>query len=162
MQSITFTPIELLQYGGWTALCLGITMLIYWFRSACKETAVPLSGMIAGWTGLFLVVVGCISFPVRYTMEGHIAHETALAELPVEWQNFCKGLEGIDSGLYPAAVSQFLDTKPPKLTPDNYATVIGEKLWCPGFADSLPHLRWLRYSPELKTMVDFSFVGGQE
>lgn len=141
MQSITFTPIELLQYGGWTALCLGVTMLVWW---AAKKV----SAQIAGWTGLVLVIVGCISFPVRYSIEGHIAHEAAFAELPVEWQAFCNGLDGLDSNLHSTAISQFVDTKPPKLTPDHYATVTA--------------MRNLRWSPKIKMMVDFSFVEGKE
>ena len=153
MQSITVTPIELLQVGGWTALCLGVTMLFYWWLKFLKtESPVP---KIADWTALVLVFVGGISFPVRYTIEGRIAHKAAFAELPVEWQDFCEGLDELISNLHFTAISEFVNTKPPKLTLDHYAAITKTKLWGHKVREAT---RNLRYSTELKTMVDFSFA----
>ena len=124
MREITIYPIEVLQGVQYCALIIGAISFLMAIILKAYEIKI-LANLI-----LICSVIGGGAAMVRYNLQCKQTHATVFAELPVEWVEFSKSLAGLKrSDLRYEAIKRFTRSNPPRLTTENYAALLGLKLW---------------------------------
>lgn len=166
--TVTTTPVELIQYGGYILGILGISISI-WYKRGAAPTSAPMKFLrsrwtisgIAGFLGTLFLVAGIVAHCAKYEARGQIAQKMAVAELPSEWQTFYEGLNKLtDSGLQAKALRRFVESKPPRLTIDNYKALSGARRGF--FSNRTKAQHFLRGSSYVREMIIFDFAEGKQ
>ena len=160
MNSVTVNLVDLLALVGYVGLPLSVLSLCLWLFPL-ETYPTSRRRKLSGGLGLFLLIVGSFSFPIKYSLQGHYAHGAAFAELPVEWQEFYEELNKIDSALHPEAIKRFAGSEPPRLTVENHGALVGSNLWHDDM-NVTAAMRSLKYSSKMNNMVILDFAEGKQ
>ena len=127
MTPITLNPEQILCYGGLTVLGIGVLMLIgffYWLKGDVANRRGSTWLKVLGWSGLVVVVLGGIVAFHGFAVVSNRIWAEKIATLPIEWQEFHAELGNLDASLMREAIERFAKTRPPMITPEQYAILV--------------------------------------
>ena len=156
--TVTFSPEQILCYGGLVALVVGALLLICFFVQLGKAGEVPLWLKVCGWTGLVTVVMGGISVYSWALIRDDRIFTEKLATFPVDWQEFHANLSQMRApSLMEEAVARFAKSEPKQITPEQYHILVAGPRW------SSTYQRDRAFNNScIRKCVSLSFVGDLE